>query len=158
MAIIYPRQTAASTSTGNGYFNYAVTFFDPNSGPFIVTGSAYTSSFVASAYVFLVNSEVSGGTTIDIAVPTASFEVSSGSIGEIVINPGIEFWRLDQKDDVTVRLVTNTGSVGFTKNYFTTSSFYTIPTSSYNSLISAPDAQSGRILYLMLEKSQLPDA
>lgn len=157
MAIIYPRQAAASTSTGNGYFNYAVTFFDPNNGPFIVTGSAYTSSFAASAYVLLVNSEVASGSTIDIAVPTASFQVSSGSIGEIVINPAIEFWRLDQNPNVIVRLVTNNPEVGFTKNLFNTSSFYTIPTSSYNSLLSIP-AGGNSLFYLMLEKSQLPDS
>lgn len=161
MPIVYPIN-ASSTSTaarvGNGYFNYAMGFFDPNNGAFITTGSAYTSSFAVSAYVMIVNSEVSGGTTIDIAVPTASFDVYSGSSNEIAINPAIEFWRLDQKNDVTVRLVTNTGSVGFTKNIVTTSSFYTVPTSSYNSLVSVPDSQSGKIYYLMLEKSQLPDA
>lgn len=161
MSIVYPinRATSATTTnSGNGYFNYAIGFFDLNSPPFIVTGSAYTSSFAVSAYVMIVDSEVSGGTTIDIAVPTSSFEINSGSFNEIVINPAIEFWRLDQKDDVTVRLVSNTGSVGFTKNIITTSSFYTIPTSSYNSLVSVPDAQSGKIYYLMLEKSELPDS
>lgn len=161
MPIVYPinaSSTSTATGVGNGYFNYAIGFFDPNNGAFIATGSAYTSSFAVSAYVMIVNPEVSGGTTIDIAVPTSSFEVYSGSSNEIIINPAIEFWRLDQKSDVTVRLVTNTGSVGFTKDIITTSSFYTIPTSSYNSLVSVPDSQSGKIYYLMLEKSQLPDA
>lgn len=160
MPIVYPTNLATTSttagSTGPGYFNYAIGFFDPLAGAFITTGSAYTSSFDVSAYVMLVSSSVASGSTIDIAVPTASFQANSGAFGEIVINPAIEFWRLDQNPDVTVRLVSNTGSVVFSKNIVTTSSFYTIPTSSYNSLVNIP-GEGGIIYYLMLEKSQLGD-
>ena len=160
MPIVYPINASSTTTTatiGNGFFNYAIGFFDPMSGPSITTGSAYTSSFEVSAYVLSASSGVASGSIINISVPTSSFEINSGSFGEIIINPAIEFWRIDQNADVIVRLVSNTGSVGFTKNISITSSFYNIPTSSYNSLVSAPDSQAGKIYYLMLEKSQLPD-
>ena len=159
MPIVYPINASSTTTTiGNGFFNYAIGFFDPMSGSSITTGSAYTSSFEVSAYVLSASSDVASGSIINIAVPTSSFQISSGSIGEIVINPAIEFWRIDQNAEVIVRLISNTGSVGFTKNISITSSFYNIPTSSYNSLVNVPDSQSGKIYYLILEKSQLPDA
>ena len=161
MPIVYPinaqSTTTTTTTVGNGYFNYAIGFFDPNNGPFITTGSAYTSSFDVSAYVIFVDPSTPSGSTINIAVPTSSYQVESGSFGEILINPAIEFWRIDQNADVTVKLVTNTGSVGFTNNIAVTSSFYTIPTSSYNSLVNVPGGMGGTIYYLMLEKSQLPN-
>lgn len=158
MPIVYPINASSTTTTaGNGFFNYAIGLFDPMSGPSITTGSAYTSSFEVSAYVLSASSGVASGSIINIAVPTSSYEVSSGPFGEIIINPAIEFWRIDQNADVIVRLISNTGSVGFTKNVSVTSSFYNIPTSSYNNLVSVPDTGAGKIYYLMLEKSQLAD-
>lgn len=162
MPIVYPinaqSTTTTTTTVGNGYFNYAIGFFDPMNGIAVTTGSAYTSSFEVSAYVLSASSGVASGSIINIAVPTSSYQIESGSFGEILVNPAIEFWRIDQNADVIVRLISNTGSVGFTKNVSVTSSFYDIPTSSYNNLVSIPDGQSGKIYYLMLEKSQLPDS
>jgi hypothetical protein len=152
MAINYPiikQQTAgAAQSSGPGYFNYAVGTFSMTAE--IVTGSAYTASVSASAYLFSVSNDVASGSTIEIAMPTSSLiQAGSGSVSFYA--PAIEFWRLDT-NPVTVKLVGDNGvNVAFGKAG-ASASYYEIPTSSYNNLV---HLNVGYILYIPLELSSI---
>lgn len=153
MAINYPiiKQQAAGTAqqSGSGYFNYAVGLFSQQGE--IVTGSAYTASMSASAYLLFVDSGVASGSTIDIAVPTSSLVQFNASGSIKFYSPAIEFWRIDTQP-VTVRLVGDGGvNVAFGKPG-SSASYYEIPTSSYNNLA---HLNVGYILYLPLERSSI---
>lgn len=154
MAINYPiiKQQAAGTtqSSGSGYFNYAVGLFSSQGE--IVTGSAYTASVSASAYLFFVDSGVASGSTIDIAVPTSSL-VQFNMTGSVKFySPALEFWRLDTRP-VTVRLVGDGGSnVFFGNPNGSTAATYTLPTSSYTNIV---QLNVGQIIYLPLEQSSI---
>ena len=152
MAINYPiiTQAAATTSgpTGPGYFNYAVGLFAPMAQ--IITGSAYTASFSASAYLLGVSNDVASGSTIDIAMPTSSL-VQAGSGAVNYYTPAIEFWRLDT-NPVTVRLVGDGGSSVFFGKPNAAAPTYNLPTSSYTNLV---HLDVGIILYVPLEQSSI---
>lgn len=152
MSISYPiiRQevTGAAQPTGPGYFNYAVGTFTQNIE--IVTGSAYTASVSASAYIFGVSSGVASGSTIDIAVPTSSL-IQAGSGSVQFYAPALEFWRLDTQP-VTVRLVGDGGSNVFFGSPSSPAATYALPTSSYTNLV---HLNIGVILYLPLEQSSI---
>ena len=152
MAINYPiiTQTIVTSSgpTGPGYFNYAVGLFTQNAE--IVTGSAYTASVSASAYLFAVSNSVPSGSTIDIAMPTSSLiQPGSGSVNFYA--PAIEFWRLDT-NPVTVRLIGDGGSGVFFGSPSSPGPTYNLPTSSYTNLV---HLNIGAILYLPLEQSPI---
>lgn len=152
MPISYPiitqQTTTASSPTTPGYFNYAVGTFSQNVS--IVTGSAYTASVSASAYIFFVANTVASGSTIDIAMPTSSL-IQPGTGDVKFYSPAIEFWRLDSQP-VTVRLVGDGGSSVFFGKPGSATSTYNLPTSSYNNFV---HLDIGQILYLALEQSPI---
>lgn len=152
MPISYPiikqQVTSSSQPTGPGYFNYAVGTFSQQAE--IVTGSAYTASLSASAYLFFVPNTVASGSTIDIAMPTASL-IQPGTGDVKFYSPAVEFWRIDT-EPVTVRLVGDGGSNVFFGSPFSPTPTYTIPTSSYNNLV---QLDTGQIVYIVLETSAI---
>lgn len=154
MPISYPiikqqASGAAPTPTGPGYFNYAVGTFTPNVE--IITGSAYTASISASAYVFGVSGDVASGSTINIAVPTSSL-IQAGTGDVKFYSPAIEFWRLDS-NPVTVKLVGDGGvNVFFGKPNAATAD-YSLPISTYTNITQLD--LGGTIIYLPLEQSSI---
>ena len=157
MSIFYPVNQAA-TKPGNGYFNYAVGFFEPEQGPFITTGSAYTASFQASLYIVYANPELPSGSIIEIEVPKqGGLSISTNTLEYA---PAFEFIRTDNNPDLIIRLVTNTSSAGFISgSLMTTASYYDLSGSSYNSMVYSYQSNPppGQVSYIVLEKSALPN-
>ena len=154
MAINYPiiTQTIVTSSagpTGPGYFNYAVGMFT-NDGQ-IVTGSTYTISVSASAYLFAVSGDVASGSTISIQMPTSSL-IQAGSGNVKFYSPAVEFWRVDS-NPVTVKLIGDSGSSVFFGKPFGGTSDYTLPTSSYTNITQLD--LGGMLVYLPLEQSTI---
>ncbi len=153
MAISYPiiNQVIETTTTptGPGYFNYAVGLFSQDAQ--LVTGSSYTASFSASAYILGVSDGVASGSIIDIAMPTSSL-IQAGSGSVQFYSPAVEFWRVDT-NPVTVRLIGDGGSQVRFGSPIANSATLNLPTSSYTSIV---HLDVGVILYIPLEQSPLP--